>query len=80
MKEIFLSLNVEQFSGGGYLVTCEDLPGLVAQGNTEAEAIETAQELARKLVQSYMDNESTIPPILNEDGEDDTFWSQRQPN
>jgi predicted RNase H-like HicB family nuclease len=80
MKEIFLSLNVEQFSGGGYLVTCEDLPGLVAQGNTEAEAIEIAQELARKLVQSYMDSGEALPPILQDDLEDDSLWSQKQPN
>jgi predicted RNase H-like HicB family nuclease len=76
MKEIFLPLNVEALPGGGFLVTCVDLPGLVAQGKTEAEALAVAQSLARKLVQSYYDSGIELPPILEDIyyGENDEQW------
>jgi|WetSurMetagenome_2_1015567.scaffolds.fasta_scaffold00508_24 antitoxin HicB len=77
MKEIFLPLNVESMPGGGFLVTCEDLPGLVAHGKTEAEALATAQDLARKLVQAYYDSDK-LPPVLQdiEFSENDQQWPE----
>jgi len=83
MKEVFLALHVEELSGGGFLVTCQDLPGLVAQGKTEAEALQIAQNLAVKLVESYLENndEEDLPPVLQDyfDDEDEP-WDTRQPN
>jgi len=76
MKEIFLPLNIETLPGGGFLVTCEDLPGLVAQGKTEAEALAIAQDLARKLVQAYYDSGEELPPVLQDldYAENDEQW------
>jgi len=82
MKEVFLALHVEELSSGGYLVTCQDLPGLVAQGQTEAEAIQIAQNLAVKLVESYLENseEDDLPLVLQDYFDDDEIWDTRQPN
>jgi len=76
MKEIFLPLNVDALPGGGFLVTCVDLPGLVAQGKTEAEALAMAQDLAHKLVQSYYDSGNELPPVLQDIdySENDEQW------
>ena len=49
MKEILLAVHVEALPEGGLLATSEELPGLVAQGRTAAEALEIAQDVARKL-------------------------------
>jgi len=52
MKEILLSVDIKALPEGGFLATSDELPGLVAQGRTAAEALEIAQDLARKLIQS----------------------------
>ncbi|MCX7925295.1 MAG: type II toxin-antitoxin system HicB family antitoxin [Fimbriimonadales bacterium] len=49
MAEIFVNLRIESLAEGGYLATCEELPGLIAQGRTIAETMEIAQDVARKL-------------------------------
>jgi predicted RNase H-like HicB family nuclease len=41
---------------GEYLATSDDLPGLVAQGRTVAEAVEISQDVARKLIESYREH------------------------
>ena len=64
MKEILLSIQIEALSEGGYLATSDELPGLVAQGRTVAETIEIAQDVARKLVESYHEHGDPLPPAL----------------
>ena len=64
MKEIFVNINIEALPEGGFLATSEDLPGLVAQGRTAAEALEIAQDVARKLVESYEEHGDELPPAL----------------
>ena len=64
MKEIFLAIHVESLPEGGFLATSEELPGLVAQGRTAAEAMEIAQDVARKLVESYIEHGDELPPAL----------------
>jgi antitoxin HicB len=66
MKEILLSIHIEQLAEGGFLATSDDLPGLIAQGRTMAETIEIAQDVARKLVESYIEHGDEIPPALKE--------------
>lgn len=82
MKEIFIPLSVEEMPGGGYLVTCEELPGLVAQGDTEEEALAVARDVAHKLVQSYLEHEDLLPPVLRdlEDDDDEDPWDMKLPN
>jgi predicted RNase H-like HicB family nuclease len=62
MREVLLPVRIEALPEGGYLVTSDDLPGLVAQGRTIAEALEIAQDVARKLVESHRERE--IPADL----------------
>ncbi len=64
MKEVFLSIHIEALPEGGYLATSEDLPGLVAQGRTVAETLEIAQDVARKLAESYREHGDELPPAL----------------
>jgi len=47
-----LSAHVEQLPEGLYLATSEELPGLVAQGRTVAEALEIARDVAKKLIEA----------------------------
>jgi antitoxin HicB len=53
MSEVLIRLQIEALPEGVYLATSEDLPGLLAQGRTLAETIEIAQDVARKLIESY---------------------------
>lgn len=62
--EIILSLHIEALEEGGYLATCDDLPGLVAQGRTIAETIEIAQDVARRLIESYREHGDPLPPCV----------------
>ena len=59
--EFFLELQVEPLEKGGYLATSRDFPGLVAQGRTMAETLEIAQDVARKLVESYLEHGDPLP-------------------
>jgi antitoxin HicB len=64
MKEILLAIHIEELPEGGYLATSKELPGLVAQGRTVAETLEIAQDVARKLVESYREHGDELPPAL----------------
>ncbi len=64
MKEIFLEVHLEPLPEGGFLATSEELPGLVAQGRTAAETLEIAQDVARKLIESYLEHGDKLPPKL----------------
>ena len=64
MKEILLAIHIEALPEGGFLATSEELPGLVAQGRTAAEALEIAQDVARKLIQSYYEHGDKLPAAL----------------
>lgn len=61
MSEILISLHVEKLEEGGYLATSKDLPGLIAQGRTIAETIEIAQDVARKIIESYIEHGDPLP-------------------
>ena len=56
MNEILIRLHVECLPEGGYLATSDDLPGLLAQGRTMQETMEIAQDVARKLIESYREH------------------------
>ena len=64
MAEVLIRLRVEQLPEGVFLATSEDVPGLVAQGRTVAEAVEIAQDVARKIVESYREHGDPLPPAL----------------
>jgi antitoxin HicB len=62
--EHMLDLKVESLPEGGYLATSDDLPGLVAQGRTIAETLEIAQDVARRLIESYLEHGDPLPAKL----------------
>lgn len=64
MKEVFLSIHIEELPEGGFLATSDELPGLVAQGRTVSETLEIAQDVARKLVDSYREHGDDLPQAL----------------
>ena len=64
MSELILSINIEMLEEGGYLATSDDLQGLIAQGRTMAEAMEIAQDVARKLIESYLEHGDPLPPKI----------------
>lgn len=66
MHEALLTVHIEELPEGGFLVTSDDLPGLVAQGRTVAETLEIAQDVARKLVESYREHGDELPSALTE--------------
>lgn len=61
MDEVCLKLQLETLDEGGYVATSPDLPGLVAQGRTIAETIEIAGDVARKLIDSYVEHGDPLP-------------------
>lgn len=64
MNELILSITIEPLEEGGYLATSPDLQGLVAQGRTMAETLEIAQDVARKLIESYVEHGDPLPPRI----------------
>jgi len=64
MAETLIGIHVEPLDEGGYLATSNDLPGLLAQGRTLAETLEIAQDVARKLIESYIEHGDELPPAL----------------
>lgn len=61
MAERLINLHIERLPEGMYLATSDDLPGLLAQGRTIAETIEIAQDVARKLIESYVEHGDPLP-------------------
>ena len=50
--ELAIRIQLEELPEGLYLATSDELPGLVAQGRTVAEALEIARDVARKLIEA----------------------------
>ena len=64
MSEVFISLHIEPLPEGGFVATSDEFPGLVAQGRTVAETFEIAQDVARRLVESYLEHGDQLPVAL----------------
>ncbi len=64
LSEVLVRFFIEQLPEGAYLVTSDEVPGLVAQGRTVTEATEIAQDVVRRLVESYRDHGDPLPPSL----------------
>jgi len=50
--ELAIQVQVEKLPEGVFLATSDELPGLIAQGRTVAEALEIARDVARKLIEA----------------------------
>ena len=64
MAEKIIQLQVEPLAERSYLATSDDFQGLVAQGRTIDETLEIAQDVARKLIESYMEHGDPLPSGL----------------
>jgi predicted RNase H-like HicB family nuclease len=53
--ELAIRVQVEELPEGLFLATSDQLPGLVAQGRTVAEALDIARDVARKLIEVRRD-------------------------
>ena len=62
LSELILSISIEPLDEGGYLATSDDLQGLIAQGCTMGETLEIAQDVACKLIKSYLEHGDPLPP------------------
>jgi predicted RNase H-like HicB family nuclease len=60
--ELALQVRIERLPEGDYLATSDELPGLVAQGRTIAEALEIARDVAKKLIEARREREGM--PVL----------------
>jgi predicted RNase H-like HicB family nuclease len=60
--ELAIQIQVEQLPEGVFLATSDELPGLVAQGRTVAEALEIARDVARKLIEARRERDD-VPDL-----------------
>ena len=67
MDEIAIRIHIEPLDEGGYVATSPDVPGLVAEGRSVVEAVEIAQGLTRKIVESCMEHGDPLPPSILEE-------------
>jgi predicted RNase H-like HicB family nuclease len=59
--ELAIQVRIEELPEGLYLATSDDLPGLVAQGRTVAEALDIARDVARKIIEACSERGGPIP-------------------
>jgi antitoxin HicB len=64
MNEVLIPLTIEALEEGGYLATSPIWDELLAQGRTIAEALEIAQDVARKLLESYIEHGDPLPAAI----------------
>jgi predicted RNase H-like HicB family nuclease len=61
VNEAIIRLHIEPSAEGAYVATSPDVPGLVAEGRSVVEAVQVAQELARKIVESCIAHGDPFP-------------------
>lgn len=64
--EKIVHLHIEKLPEGFYLATSNDIQGLLAQGRTIAETIEIAKDVAKKLIESQENIQSTLETTEDE--------------
>lgn len=63
-NETTIRLRIEALPAGRYLATSPDVPGLVAEGRSISEAVEIAQGLTRKIIESCLEHGDPLPQSL----------------
>jgi predicted RNase H-like HicB family nuclease len=71
--ELAIRVRVEELPEGAYLATSDELPGLVAQGRTVAEALDIARDVARKLIEARREREDPLALPTTADHRDFTI-------
>ena len=72
MREVVIKLRVRRLKEGGFVATCPEVPGLVAQGRTVAETVEIAPDIARKIAEVCVENGQPLPPAFRQNGRSST--------
>ncbi len=62
--ERLINIKIEKLEGGGYLATSDDFEDLMAQGTTIEETLEIAQDVAEKLIESYLEHGDPLPQAI----------------
>lgn len=65
--ERIIKIHIERLPEGVCLATSEEMPGLVAQGRTATKTLETARDVARKLIEAR--RERSGDPALSSIGD-----------
>ncbi len=64
MTRYKLPLTIEPMEGGGYLVTCPEVPGLLTDGETLEEALANVSDAVRTLIETMQAKGAPLPPAL----------------
>lgn len=62
--EYLVPIEIEPLEEGGFLATSLILQGFLAQGRTISEIMEIAQDVARKVIESYIKHGDPLPQTL----------------
>ena len=65
VNSVAIHLTLEPLEEGGYLATSPVWPDLLAQGRTIAETLDFAQDVAEKLIESYLEHGDPLPEPLS---------------
>ena len=63
--ERMVNLQIEKLPEGVYLATSDNVQGLVVQGNSITETIETARDVAKKLIEAQEQQISNLTMFSN---------------
>lgn len=58
--ELAIQIQIEELPEHLYLATSKELPGLLAQGRTIAEALDIARDVARRLIEARRERQSVL--------------------
>lgn len=58
--ERFITVHVERLPDGLYLVTSDELQGLLSQGTSVSEALDSARGVANKLIEAKLERNETV--------------------
>jgi predicted RNase H-like HicB family nuclease len=61
---MYLTLEVDRETDGRYIAEVPDLPGVLAYGSTQDEAIARAQALALRVLADRLENGEPAPSLL----------------
>ena len=64
MDEVPIHLHIELLPEGVYLATSPDVPDLIVEADTVAQAVETAKGCTLALLESYLAHGDPVPPAL----------------
>ncbi len=64
MPEYIVPITIEELKEGGFLATSPVLQGLIAQGRTVAETMEIAEDVARKIIDSMVEQNDPLPSMI----------------